>query len=249
MPTTDAKGHTSSAPRTALGAAHTGAPRAAPQAVGGAGEPVDTGAAWAAVLARDATQDGRFVYAVRTTGVYCRPSCPSRRPRPENVVFFADARGAATAGFRACRRCRPGGGRGARLRGRPRGRARARLPRRARGRGGLARPPGAARRGEPDAPAAHVHASGGRESQAIRRCAARRPAQGRAQGRRHRQPGHLRGGLRRGEPCVRRGGGAPRDDAGRLPPRRPRGARPVRHGGHGRWVGCSSRRPRAACAP
>jgi AraC family transcriptional regulator of adaptative response/methylated-DNA-[protein]-cysteine methyltransferase len=97
MPTTDAKGHTSSAPRTALGAAHTGAPHAAPRAVGGAGEPVDTGAAWAAVLARDATQDGRFVYAVRTTACTAGRAGPSRRPRPENVVFFADARGAATA--------------------------------------------------------------------------------------------------------------------------------------------------------
>ncbi|HEU4698119.1 MAG TPA: methylated-DNA--[protein]-cysteine S-methyltransferase [Gemmatimonadales bacterium] len=63
--------------------------------------------AWAAVLARDAAQDGRFVYAVRTTGVFCRPSCSARRPRRENVAFFPDARAAAAAGYRACRRCRP----------------------------------------------------------------------------------------------------------------------------------------------
>lgn len=62
---------------------------------------------WAAVLERDAAQDGRFVYSVRTTGVYCRPSCPSRRARPENVAFHADCAAAEAAGFRACKRCRP----------------------------------------------------------------------------------------------------------------------------------------------
>jgi AraC family transcriptional regulator of adaptative response/methylated-DNA-[protein]-cysteine methyltransferase len=64
-------------------------------------------AAWRAVLARDRSQDGRFVYAVRTTGVYCRPSCPSRRPRRENVSFHATPDEAELAGYRACRRCRP----------------------------------------------------------------------------------------------------------------------------------------------
>jgi AraC family transcriptional regulator of adaptative response/methylated-DNA-[protein]-cysteine methyltransferase len=62
---------------------------------------------WAAVLARDAGQDGRFVYSVSSTGVYCRPSCPSRRARPENVAFHADCAAAEAAGFRACKRCRP----------------------------------------------------------------------------------------------------------------------------------------------
>jgi AraC family transcriptional regulator, regulatory protein of adaptative response / methylated-DNA-[protein]-cysteine methyltransferase len=62
---------------------------------------------WAAVVARDRAADGRFVYAVRTTGIYCRPSCPSRRARPENVEFHASAADAERAGFRACRRCRP----------------------------------------------------------------------------------------------------------------------------------------------
>ena len=62
---------------------------------------------WAAVLARDPSADGRFVYSVRTTGVYCRPSCGSRRARPENVRFHADAAAAEREGFRACRRCRP----------------------------------------------------------------------------------------------------------------------------------------------
>jgi AraC family transcriptional regulator of adaptative response/methylated-DNA-[protein]-cysteine methyltransferase len=62
---------------------------------------------WTAVLARDARQDGRFVYSVRTTGVYCRPSCPSRRARAENVAFHADCAAAEAAGFRPCKRCRP----------------------------------------------------------------------------------------------------------------------------------------------
>lgn len=70
-------------------------------------------AAWRAVLARDRGRDGAFVYAVRTTGVYCRPSCPSRRPRRENVSFFATAAGAEQAGYRACARCGPAGGRAA----------------------------------------------------------------------------------------------------------------------------------------
>jgi AraC family transcriptional regulator of adaptative response/methylated-DNA-[protein]-cysteine methyltransferase len=64
---------------------------------------------WAAVVARDARADGDFVYAVATTGVYCRPSCRSRRPRPENVAFFAHCEAAEAAGFRPCRRCRPSG--------------------------------------------------------------------------------------------------------------------------------------------
>ena len=63
--------------------------------------------AWAAVLARDPAADAELVYAVTTTGVFCRPTCPSRRPQRENVVFFADPAAAVTAGYRPCRRCRP----------------------------------------------------------------------------------------------------------------------------------------------
>ena len=63
---------------------------------------------WAAVAARDPAADGRFVYSVRSTGVYCRPSCPSRRARPENVAFHATPADAERAGFRPCRRCHPG---------------------------------------------------------------------------------------------------------------------------------------------
>lgn len=64
-------------------------------------------AAWLAVEQRDRRCDGRFVFAVRTTGIYCRPSCPSRRPHRHNVAFFDDTAAAEAAGFRACMRCRP----------------------------------------------------------------------------------------------------------------------------------------------
>jgi AraC family transcriptional regulator of adaptative response/methylated-DNA-[protein]-cysteine methyltransferase len=67
----------------------------------------DDQTSWQAVLGRDARFDGAFVYAVRSTGIYCRPSCPSRRPRREHVVFFKLPRAAEGAGFRSCRRCRP----------------------------------------------------------------------------------------------------------------------------------------------
>jgi AraC family transcriptional regulator of adaptative response/methylated-DNA-[protein]-cysteine methyltransferase len=70
--------------------------------------PIDD-ARWAAVSRRDAGADGRFVYAVRTTGIYCRPSCGSRLPRRENVAFHADASSAERAGFRPCKRCNPDG--------------------------------------------------------------------------------------------------------------------------------------------
>jgi AraC family transcriptional regulator of adaptative response/methylated-DNA-[protein]-cysteine methyltransferase len=63
---------------------------------------------WAAVAARDPQADGSFFYSVRTTGVYCRPSCPGRLARPENVAFHATAADAQRAGFRACLRCKPG---------------------------------------------------------------------------------------------------------------------------------------------
>ncbi|WCS28232.1 bifunctional DNA-binding transcriptional regulator/O6-methylguanine-DNA methyltransferase Ada [Methylobacterium sp. NMS14P] len=64
-------------------------------------------ARWAALAARDARADGTFVYAVRTTGVYCRPSCAARAARPENVSFHRTCAEAEAAGFRPCRRCRP----------------------------------------------------------------------------------------------------------------------------------------------
>ncbi|PHV10012.1 bifunctional DNA-binding transcriptional regulator/O6-methylguanine-DNA methyltransferase Ada [Chitinimonas sp. BJB300] len=63
---------------------------------------------WAAVVARDSTADGCFYYSVRTTGVYCRPSCSSRLAQPENVAFHASCADAEAAGFRPCKRCKPG---------------------------------------------------------------------------------------------------------------------------------------------
>lgn len=62
---------------------------------------------WAAVVARDAAADGTFYYSVKTTGVYCRPSCAARRARPEHVGFHLTAADAERAGFRPCKRCKP----------------------------------------------------------------------------------------------------------------------------------------------
>jgi len=73
-------------------------------------------AKWRAVTARDAAADGMFVFAVRTTRIHCRPSCPARRPKRANVVFFADSAAAAANGYRACKRCRPDGDSPTRLR-------------------------------------------------------------------------------------------------------------------------------------
>ena len=62
---------------------------------------------WQQILSRDARADGQFVYGVKSTHIYCRPTCPSRRPRRTNVDFFAQPSAAENAGFRACKRCRP----------------------------------------------------------------------------------------------------------------------------------------------
>ena len=62
---------------------------------------------WASVVARSAEADGKFFYSVRTTGIYCRPSCAARRARPENVRFHATRAEAEAAGFRPCKRCKP----------------------------------------------------------------------------------------------------------------------------------------------
>src|SRR5262245_10081150 len=62
---------------------------------------------WRAVRSRDRTADGTFVYSVKTTGVYCRPSCGAKLAKRENVRFHSTPRDAERAGFRACKRCRP----------------------------------------------------------------------------------------------------------------------------------------------
>jgi AraC family transcriptional regulator of adaptative response/methylated-DNA-[protein]-cysteine methyltransferase len=66
-----------------------------------------TDARWRALATRDLTADGTFVYGVASTRIYCRPSCPSRRPRPSGVTYFTLPADAERAGYRACRRCRP----------------------------------------------------------------------------------------------------------------------------------------------
>jgi AraC family transcriptional regulator, regulatory protein of adaptative response / methylated-DNA-[protein]-cysteine methyltransferase len=68
---------------------------------------LDAETAWAAFMRRDRSWDGRVIGAVSTTGVYCKPSCPARRPKRENVTFFASAEEARTAGYRPCLRCKP----------------------------------------------------------------------------------------------------------------------------------------------
>jgi AraC family transcriptional regulator, regulatory protein of adaptative response / methylated-DNA-[protein]-cysteine methyltransferase len=70
-------------------------------------ESVNVEEAWAAFERRDRTWDGRVIGAVKTTGIYCKPSCPARRPKREHVQFFPDASSALAAGYRACLRCRP----------------------------------------------------------------------------------------------------------------------------------------------
>src|SRR6266566_959413 len=69
--------------------------------------PMNESVAWESVLQRDPSADDRFLYGVTTTGIYCRPSCPSRRPKRDNVAFFSSVEAAERAGFRACQRCRP----------------------------------------------------------------------------------------------------------------------------------------------
>lgn len=73
------------------------------------GSPAERDPRWARVVDRDQSADGSFVYAVRTTGVYCRPSCPSRAAKPANVSLFDAPSDAEAAGYRACRRCHPDG--------------------------------------------------------------------------------------------------------------------------------------------
>ncbi len=68
---------------------------------------IDDNEAWAAFERRDRRWDGRVIGAVTTTGIYCKPSCPARRPKREHVRFFDDAEAARAAGFRACLRCKP----------------------------------------------------------------------------------------------------------------------------------------------
>jgi methylphosphotriester-DNA--protein-cysteine methyltransferase len=81
--------------------------RAAATLTGGRGPALSRAEMWTAFSSSDRRYDGRFVGAVRSTGIFCRPSCTCRKPRPERVVFFPTPHAAARAGFRACKRCRP----------------------------------------------------------------------------------------------------------------------------------------------
>jgi AraC family transcriptional regulator of adaptative response/methylated-DNA-[protein]-cysteine methyltransferase len=69
--------------------------------------PLDQDACYAALLGRDADYEGVFYVGVRTTGIFCRPTCPARKPKRENCEFFADAQSALLAAYRPCARCRP----------------------------------------------------------------------------------------------------------------------------------------------
>jgi AraC family transcriptional regulator, regulatory protein of adaptative response / methylated-DNA-[protein]-cysteine methyltransferase len=71
--------------------------------------PLSDDARWEGVVRKDAALDGTYLFAVKTTGIFCRPSCPSRTPKRDNVQFFDDAGAARAAGFRACLRCAPEG--------------------------------------------------------------------------------------------------------------------------------------------
>jgi AraC family transcriptional regulator of adaptative response / methylphosphotriester-DNA alkyltransferase methyltransferase len=64
---------------------------------------------WQAIISNDASYDGRFIYAVKTTGIFCRPSCKSKVPNKENVRLFENAEQARSAHFRPCKRCKPTG--------------------------------------------------------------------------------------------------------------------------------------------
>src|SRR6478736_9713419 len=68
---------------------------------------LDPDTAWAAFMRRDRAWDGRIIGAVKTTGIYCKPSCPAKRPKRENVEFFASGDEASAAGYRSCMRCKP----------------------------------------------------------------------------------------------------------------------------------------------
>ena len=83
------------------------APTASPSSSSGGRTSHHPDPRWPAVVARDASADGTFVYSVRTTGVYCRPSCAARLARPENVAFHPTCGDAERAGFRPCLRCKP----------------------------------------------------------------------------------------------------------------------------------------------
>ena len=175
---------------------------------------------WATVVARDATADGHFVYSVRTTGVYCRPSCASRRARPENVRFHATREAAERAGFPALQALPSGSSESDRA---ARGTDHAGLPR-DRGRGARAVAGNARSGGRHERLALPSRLQGGHRAHAawIRAGASRPPCAPGAHSRGQRHRCDLRGGLQLERAVLCGGQCASRHDAVRLP-RRGRG--------------------------
>ncbi len=181
---------------------------------------------WAAVATRDPQADGRFFYSVRTTGVYCRPSCAARPPRPENVAFHATAAEARRAGFRACLRCRPdepplADRHAAMVAELCRLLEAAETP-------PNARRAGAAREGQRLPPASRLQGRDRPDAESLRGGASRQAGARGARGRRHGDRGALRRRLRLERPLLRRGRQGARHDADALPGRRRRRRDPLR---------------------
>ena len=155
---------------------------------------------WQSVMTRDSGQDGQFVYGVSSTGIYCRPSCPSRRPARSRVRFFGSPIEAESAGFRACLRCRPADPMDA-------GMLQVKLAREylERHAGETCHPETTGRGGphESLSPAKEVQAGSRTEPQGLCECPADGTDEVRAPAGRHRQSGHLRRGLRFGQPRLR----------------------------------------------
>ena len=175
-------------------------------------------ARWQAVSSRQASADGSFVYAVATTGVYCRPSCAARAARRENVSFHRTPADAEAAGFRPCKRCRPDGRSPAELRAEAVARA-CRLIDEAESR------PRSTISPERPASAAllppRVQGDRGRHAESVRRRAPPCAGADRAARRAERDGGDLWRGLQREQPLLRERRSQARHDPVRLPQRRP----------------------------
>ena len=201
---------------------------------------------WQAVYRRDPAFDGKFFFAVRTTGVYCRPSCASRPAKRENVSFYSTAEAAERAGYRACKRCRPDklGAPDPQGRG---GQAGVRTDRGGRG-GALARRPCGERGLEPVPFPSRVQENHRRDAEGLCRADAGAPRGRQAA---HGGDGH-RSDLRRRvqlfEPLLRERGGAARHDAERGPARRGKARRSASRSARRRSARCWSPRPTRACA-
>ncbi|CAM5330469.1 hypothetical protein RLIN73S_04314 [Rhodanobacter lindaniclasticus] len=182
---------------------------------------------WIAVRARDARADGSFFYSVRTTGVYCRPSCAARPARPENVAFHASAAEAERAGFRPCKRCKPDQ---PSLAEQHAALLHRRLPAdRASRDDAHARTVGEAERTQPVPLSSRVQGGHRRDPEAVRDGAAQPPRAQRAGPQCLGDRGDLRRRLQRQQPLLRKCGPTAGHDALQLPRRRRRQHDPLRH--------------------